>query len=86
MEQQFNNMSRLREPCRGVAVVGAAYYIKYAASLLRDKELYREDVESLAAALRELQEVVIQGTERGARAALLKPRTQARDSMTGGLV
>jgi len=69
-----------------MAVDSAAYYIKYAAGLLRGEELYREDVEIMAAALRELQEVVIRGTERGARAALLKPRTQARGRMTGGLV
>ena len=54
-------------------VDSAAYHIKYAANVLRGLALYREHVEIMTAALRELQEVVIQGTERGARAALLKP-------------
>jgi hypothetical protein len=86
MEQQSkqyinNNDTALMRYLRKEAVDSAAYHIKYAAGLLRGEELYREDVDIMAAALRELQEVVIQGTERGARAALLKARTQARGSI-----
>ena len=81
MEQQSkqyinNNDTALMRYLRKEAVDSAAYHIKYAANVLRGEELYREHVEIMTAALRELQEVVIQGTERGARALLLKPQTK----------
>ena len=81
MEQQSNNGSQVRKPHHAMVVGSAAYLIKSAVNVLRGKELYREDVDIMTAALRELQEVVIQGTALGQRAALLKAQTKARGSI-----
>lgn len=52
----------------------AAYHIWGAVQELAGQELYRTDVEALIPALRQLQEAVGAGAERGRRAALLKER------------
>lgn len=58
----------------------AAYYLSLAADELHSLELYREDVDILAHGLRRFQTVVIDGTERGRRAALLKARREETKS------